>query len=84
MEFDSSRSSREDGERVKDERMSLRGLWLRGFAESLAQFGHHFFSVSGQLFHLLHASTYYSDISNSSEENLEYYLRSSDLLFSNG
>ena len=62
--------------------MSLRGFWLGGFAEGLAQFGHHFFSVSGQLFHLLHASTYYCDISNSSKGNLECYLRGSDLLFS--
>jgi hypothetical protein len=36
MEFDSSRSSRDEGEGVKDGWMSFAGLWLRGFAEGLA------------------------------------------------
>jgi hypothetical protein len=36
MEFDSSRSSREDGEEIMGGWMSLRGFWLGGFAEVLA------------------------------------------------
>jgi hypothetical protein len=36
MKFDSSRSSRGDGEEIMDGWMSWRGFWLGDFAEGLA------------------------------------------------